>query len=197
MPIAEAAFHSPDGQAVPGLLVLFGPTLQVIVGPSASSLPPLEVLAGGNQTSAARGLEAVQGLVDTGAQESCIDADLARRLGLAVVDRIRISGSNGAHPHDVFAAQVLVPSLGIAQVGRFAGVHLAGGGQRHHVLLGRTFLQNVVMIYDGRRSQVTLASSAILGGTFFPPLVGATELPPQVPPTPTDPTDCGAQDAAG
>jgi hypothetical protein len=40
--------------------------------------------------------------------------------------------------------------------GRFAGVNLVAGGQTHATLLGRTFLQYLVMHYDGPTGRVTL-----------------------------------------
>jgi predicted aspartyl protease len=97
-------------------------------------------------------------LIDTGATESCIDDALAAALGLTAVDKIMIGGSAGAREHNVYLAVVSMPSIAKVQFGRFAGVDLAGGGQLHRVLLGRTFLAGVVMIYDGLRAQVTLAS---------------------------------------
>ncbi|MEX3687937.1 retroviral-like aspartic protease family protein [Paraburkholderia sp. BR14263] len=203
MPIAEAGFHFPDGRAVPNALINVGPTIQVVVSalgpvvaaPAAGAAPVAPVAPAPAPTA-----QVVSGLIDTGAQQSCIDSDLAIRLGLPVVDRVMISGANGAHGHDVFAAQVSVPSLGITQTGLFAGVHLSGGQQPHQVLLGRTFLQNVVMVYDGRRAQVMVASANGFGfGGMMPfpspvaplpvPVQPATGAAPDaVPPVPPNPT---------
>jgi hypothetical protein len=44
------------------------------------------------------------------------------------------------------------------QWGAFAGVELRAGGQPHGVLLGRSFLNQCIMIYDGIREQVTVAT---------------------------------------
>jgi len=38
----------------------------------------------------------------------------------------------------------------------FSGVHLAAGGQHHLALIGRTFLQNFTLIYEGRSGNVTI-----------------------------------------
>lgn len=86
---------------------------------------------------------------------------LARTLGLPVVDFVMIGGAAGASRHPLYAARVAIPVLEIFQFGAFAGVDLAGGEQPHRVLLGRTFLQGTVMIYDGIRAQVTIASYRI------------------------------------
>ncbi len=179
MPIAEAGFFAPDGTVIPSALLNLGPTVQVLVSGVPANIPP----QAGGVAAGVPAAQVVNGLVDTGAAQSCIDSDLAARLNLPVIDRVTLSGSNGAHQHDVFAAQVSVPVLGIIQTGRFAGVHLAGGQQPHHVLLGRTFLQNVVMVYDGRRSQVMLASATALFGGFggFPlPIIPAGPEPLQM-----------------
>lgn len=41
--------------------------------------------------------------------------------------------------------------------GRFLGVHLLAGRQPHQALLGRTFLQEFTMTYEGRTGVVTLS----------------------------------------
>ena len=63
----------------------------------------------------------------------------------------------GPSTHDVYLALVEIPALAFVQYGRFMGVHLAIGGQRHQALLGRTLLDGMVMIYDGAKGSVTLA----------------------------------------
>jgi len=57
----------------------------------------------------------------------------------------------------MYVAQVVAPMFGFCQHGKFSGVSLIAGGQSHKLLLGRTFLRHFLMIYDGRRGQVTLA----------------------------------------
>jgi hypothetical protein len=41
--------------------------------------------------------------------------------------------------------------------GQFAVVDLAGGGQLHRVLIGRTFLCAFKMVYEGQTGTVTLS----------------------------------------
>ncbi len=152
MPLAEAGFCLP---AIPedkrsGLLVFYGPTIAVTVG-RLDSKTANPVLAND------RASEAVSALVDTGALESCIDDALAKKLGLPVIDRQQCAGVNGPSTHDVYLALIDIPPLGFAQYGRFMGVHLAAGGQPHQVLLGRTLLQTMVLIYDGVHGMVTIA----------------------------------------
>lgn len=148
MPIIEAGFINDDGKPDQNKLVQFGPTIQVVVGPLKSA---------GSSNSVPD--EFVYALIDTGATESCIDISLAERLELPTVDKITISGVGGAKIHNVYMAQVHIPQLNFTQYGKFAGAQLVGGRQQHQALLGRTFLQGTIMIYDGIRGQVTVTVS--------------------------------------
>lgn len=152
MPLLDATFRDQAGQADKTSLLQFGPSIQVIVGHFAQ---PGSIIVTPAVT------ETTLALVDTGACESCIDSTLAKKLGLPVIDTIQIAGSNGSHTHDVYLAHVNIWGLEFSQFGRFAGVHLAAGQQAHGVLLGRTFLSNVMLIYDGLRGQITLSSARI------------------------------------
>ena len=145
MPLIEAGFLDKDGRPDGDSLRAYGPTVQVVVSPMASG-------------DAEPKSETVYVLVDTGATESCIDKDLAERLGLPIVDVRTLSGVGGAKEHGVYAALVSIPQLEVVQYGAFTGVDLKAGGQSHMALLGRTFLSGTLLIYDGIRSQVTIAS---------------------------------------
>jgi predicted aspartyl protease len=129
------------------VLVVYGPTLVVDLGFDPAPADGLE------PDLAAKGVEA---LVDTGASDNFIDDDLAGTLRLPVVDRLSVSGSAGRHEINMYLAQVHVPALGITISGRFGGVHLAAGGQRHQVLVGRSFLADFKMTYDGISGAVAL-----------------------------------------
>ena len=146
MPLIDAGFRTGAGLADHRTLVTVGPSLQVTV----MHLPVDDGPSGPSET--------VHALIDTGAWHSCIDAGLAQKLELPVVDTQAISGVNGVAEHPVYLARIDVPQLAGFQYGRFAGVKLTEGGQPHAVLLGRTFLQGIIMIYDGLRAQVTLAA---------------------------------------
>jgi hypothetical protein len=145
MPFAECAPSSgPDKEQA---LINLGPGLVVLVGPPSAGDPkvpdnPQQHLA----------------LIDTGATQSCIDESLAVDLHLPLVDKVMIGGSAGAKEHNVYLAVISAPALGRYQYGKFAGVDLAGGGQLHRVLLGRTFLAGILLVYDGMRAQVTIGT---------------------------------------
>jgi len=134
----------------PALLAYHGPTLAVAVGFDktwrATSLKPPR----------ARGFE-LEALVDTGAQESCIDRLLAAQLGLPVIDRAEVCGVHGQREVDVYMAQIYVPVLNFTEYGKFAGVELKEGGHRQHILLGRTFLRNFTFSYDGVNGTFSLS----------------------------------------
>ena len=151
MPLAECGFHDQLGLSGTQALVNTGPTLVVDIGFDVSfHASP----SGGTPTVAAKNIPA---LIDTGATESCIDDQLAQSLSLPLVDRRKISGIGGHHEVSVYLAQIVTPLFGYVQYGQFSGVALRQGGQKHEVLLGRTFLRTFFMIYDGVRGQVTLA----------------------------------------
>ena len=145
MPRTEFGF----GDAFP--LAEFGPTLLVQIGfdplfrPGSASPPDLPD-------------DRFPALVDTGALESCIDSMLAGALGLPVADRRPVAGVHGIDEVNMHLAQIHIPELQWTVYGQFAGVHLAAGGQPHRALMGRTFLMNFVMTYDGRTGAVALSN---------------------------------------
>lgn len=143
--------HADCGFGSPEELVLFGPTVQVEIGFDPQYQP---------ETQARPKLPPTvhPALVDTGATISCIDSGVAASLQLPVVDRQRIAGAHGTGEVNMHLAQIWVPGLEVTTYGRFAGVHLRAGGQHHVALMGRTFLRNVNMNYDGISGAVTLTS---------------------------------------
>jgi gag-polyprotein putative aspartyl protease len=161
----------PGGASGSELLVAYGPTILVDIGfDSAWTI--------GNQTVPVAGLTNIRALVDSGACLSCIDSVLAAQLNLPIVDKKTFSGIHGALEVNMHLAQVHVPSLNFTIYGEFAGVHLAAGGQPHKALLGRAFLRNYKMTYDGITGAVIIESN-----------VPAPPVPPPVPPTaPTGPS---------
>lgn len=135
----------------PGLLVYHGPTLAVAVGFDKTWR------ASDHSPPNARAFE-LEALVDTGAQESCIDRLLAAQLNLPIVDRESICGVHGEREVDVYLAQIYVPAINFTEYGKFAGVELKEGGHRQHILLGRTFLSHFSLVYDGKTGKVSLSS---------------------------------------
>lgn len=145
MPSTSCGFdHEATGAL---LLVQSGPVLVVDIGfdqnYSGSGSPDLV-------------LKAQQALVDTGATESCIDSGIAMSLQLPIIDQRVVSGVSGHHPVNMHLAHIHVPSLNVTITGAFAGVDLIAGGQPHVALIGRTFLRNFRMVYEGTTGMVTI-----------------------------------------
>lgn len=146
----ECGFNDVAGGASGAdLLVSRGPTLLVNIGfdPSFSAITGVKPQPG---------LQGVEALVDTGASTSCIDNLLGSQLNLPIIDRIQISGAGGHHMANMYLAQIYIPSLSSTIIGSFAGVDLLAGGQRHSALIGRSFLRNCRMEYDGTTGSVKL-----------------------------------------
>lgn len=144
---AECGFHTQPHGAY--LLCLNGPTILVNIGFDPVFNPA-------NNTVPVAAITNMPALVDTGASLSYIDSAIAVALGLPIVDKETVSGSAGSHQVDVYLAQIHVPGLAFTIWGRFGGVNLIAGGQTHAALIGRTFLLNVTMQYNGLTGQVTL-----------------------------------------
>ena len=104
------------------------------------------------------GVRLFSALIDTGASESGIDADLADDLRLPVVDRQTIAGVHGAASLNLHIAQMHVPDLGYAMRGEFIGVHLTRAGLPYFAIIGRDILRHLSMTYDGTTGSVTLES---------------------------------------
>lgn len=142
-------FNIPGGFPAEELLSFWGPQILVDIGfdPHFSVEQGMAPVPGKKQLPA---------LVDTGAGESCIDSLLAAQLNLPVVDRRMIAGAHGAKEVNMHLAQVHIPTLKYTIYGEFAAVDLRIGGQSIDALLGRTFLRNFKMIYDGTTGDVEI-----------------------------------------
>lgn len=152
MPRTKCGFVDTPGLKGSDALVIHGPTLLVDIGFDAAFTVPTP---GVIPTPAVKGIWA---LVDTGATESCIDAELAASLALPVIDRRPIAGVGGRKEVNMHLAQIFVPSLNFTVYGAFAAVDLAAGGQTHRALIGRTFLNRFTMIYIGTTGDVEIYS---------------------------------------
>ena len=151
MPTTKCGFDNSPGVQGRDLLVGKGPTLAVLIGFDPTYDPA-------NHRAPNLPQQILYALVDTGATESCIDGGLAMQLNLPIIDRRRVSGIHGAGEVNVHLGQVFIPTLSCTVYGPFCAVDLVAGGQFHHALIGRTFLQNFTMTYEGRTGTVTLSN---------------------------------------
>ena len=150
MPTTNCGFGNQTGQSGRDALALYGPTLWVQIGLDPAFLPGL--------SNPDLPPENHPALVDTGATESCIDSALALVLHLPIVDRQEVVGIHGADTVNCHLAQIYVPTLNFTVYGLFAGVPLRAGGQPHFALIGRDFLLNFTMTYEGRTGTVILSN---------------------------------------
>ncbi len=152
MPEINCGFSDSSQASGSELLAAYGPTLPVYVGFDIRFWE-------GNVPEPELPSRILPALVDTGASHSCIDSEIARDLGLPVVDQATVGGVGGALNVDVFWAQLYAPELRVDFSGQVAGVHLNQGEQPHLVLIGRDFLQRFTMVYEGRTGAVRITDS--------------------------------------
>ena len=69
--------------------------------------------------------------------------------------------AHGAEKVNMHLAQIIVTSLRFTIYGAFAGVHLKAGGMGYQALIGRTFLRNVTMVYEGLTGTVSISMGAV------------------------------------
>ena len=147
---AECGFSDGRGSFDPTHLVTVGPTLEVKIGfdvnfkPGSNIIPDLPS-------------SLYPALIDTGTMESCIDSTVAGSLDLPISGRERVAGALGPSEVNMYLAQIHIPDLNTIIFGQFAGVHLSAGNQHHLALIGRTFLLNFNLNYDGRTGRVTIS----------------------------------------
>lgn len=146
----NCGFSDQPGRSGQEALALYGPTLLVEIGfdrafridsPERPDIPD----------------DLRPALVDTGAAESCIDAAFARTMRLPLGGQGEVAGIGGVITVDYYLAQIYVPGLDRTIYGRFAGARLRAGGQPYYALIGRDFLQNYTLVYQGRTGYVTLS----------------------------------------
>lgn len=148
MPSASAGIKAgKDAFSAADLLAQLGPTLLVDIGLKSRAAP------GGKPDLEGKRIKA---LIDTGAGGDCIDEALAKELRLPITEEGEISGVGGRHRAYIYTARLYVPALDRLLFQQFAGVKLAEGQQFQRVLLGRTFLRQYRLIYDGMTGQVEI-----------------------------------------
>ena len=145
MPAIQYSYQSDDPQTSPArLLSLAGPSLAIDIGaPSLSGASPPPVPA-----------KAVAALIDTGLASTCIDDNLAQELGLKVIDRRPVRGPDKEKMVNVYLARVVVHATRRESLASFVGLEL---GANWPIVLGRDFLADIVMTYDGVNGIVTIS----------------------------------------
>ena len=140
-----------SGYNNPYALIQLGPTIYVQIGHDPNYQP-----SPGQRAQLPQ--ERWRALVDTGAMESAIDADLANSLNLPVLGHNRIAGAGGLFETTVYLAQIYIPELDFTIDGPFDSANLATSGQPYYALIGRTFLRHFNMAYEGRTGSVIISN---------------------------------------
>ena len=132
-------------------LIQHGPTIDVQIGFDPNYQP-----SPGRRAQSPS--ELLPALVDTGAQETALDAELAYSLNLPVWEHRQIAGAGGLFETTVYLAQIYIPELDFTIEGPFDSANLAASGQPYFALIGRTFLRHFNMAYEGRTGSVIISN---------------------------------------
>ena len=134
----------------PGQLRSFGPTVLVNVGFDSMFVP------GSTDIPRSRDKD-ILALIDTGATTSAIDIQFADKIGLPRSKHEEtIADASGTRTVPTFSAQIYIPSLDYTMNKNLLGANLAQDDPPIQILLGRDFLSNCAMFYNGLSGQVTL-----------------------------------------
>jgi len=103
-------------------------------------------------------------LIDTGATVTCIHEDVMTRLKIKPIDVQDVNTPGGsAIPRNLYPVQLRIPSHGVdIALPKILSVDLTGQvtreGEQVLGLIGRDFLQNCVLVYNGRTGMYSLGS---------------------------------------
>jgi len=104
-------------------------------------------------------------IIDTGATTTCFDAESAKEAGLPQIGAADMSSASHTNSRVlVFAGKIFVPGLGIGiSIPEGMGANLSSinlkdsGGEALVALLGRDFLRNTVLVYNGPDGHFSLS----------------------------------------
>lgn len=99
-----------------------------------------------------------RGLIDTGASDVCIDHRLALELGLREIDQAKVGVVGGSTMAKIYLGRLIVPDVGFDRVCPLYALKVRH--PTHEVLLGRSFLENYIVTFDGPAGTFTFASRA-------------------------------------
>jgi predicted aspartyl protease len=110
---------------------------------------------------------ALVGVIDTGASCICVDSRVARRLGLIASDRKLVQMADGRlETSTVYTARMKIPALDFNDYVQVNAVDMARPSDR--VLLGRSFLKDYIVNYDGPRERFEFHQTTRGGEFYFP-----------------------------
>lgn len=101
-------------------------------------------------------------MIDTGASITAIDQGLATRIGLVQTGVAPVAGVTGVQDQPIYAAQVMLDQPSVAlDPWKMIGSPL--NIQNFDVLLGRDFLQELTLVYDGSSGNFQLSPGSVAG----------------------------------
>ncbi len=109
-------------------------------------------------TASLPALVETQGLIDTGASDVCIDYRIALQLGLREIDQATVGVVGGSTMAKIYLGRLIVPDVGFDRVCPLYALKVRHA--THEVLLGRSFLENYVVTFDGPAGTFTFAARA-------------------------------------
>lgn len=146
-------------KATDGTLTLVPPATGLrMVGPVIQVSLTIEDNAGKGLMSQGKALPTPVtgvGLIDTGATGTCIDDDVAKKLGLPVIDVGKMSSATHPdEPCNIYPVKIQLPTFAV-NVTRAMGAKLASIGLV--ALIGRDILEKCTFYYNGPSGQITLS----------------------------------------
>lgn len=98
-----------------------------------------------------------QGLVDTGASNTCIDVTVATALGLQVINEVGVQTPAGLTTQQVYGVKLTFPGHGGLVIPFLAVAGAQLGTQGICALIGRDFLVGKMLLYDGILNSFTIS----------------------------------------
>ena len=159
MPVHNRYILEPNGDGSPGGLVQMGAfhSIEIHVPPQIADL----LTAQGQPVPPPQSEVAI---IDTGATFTAVHEPLLQALGLHPIGVVNTGTANGPVQQNTYAARVVLPVEGITgDIHSLTGVNLANQivplnpPQPLIALLGRDFLQRMVLIWNGPAGMWTLS----------------------------------------
>jgi predicted aspartyl protease len=126
-----------------GELAAVGPVVEIVIRAPGPPLRSPDWKPGFNRESVP-----ARGLIDTGASDVCIDARMAVELGLTETGQEPVGVAGGVSVFSTVYAGILeVPELGFSELMPLYSLKMRH--PTHDVLLGRSFLRNFIVTFDG------------------------------------------------
>jgi predicted aspartyl protease len=92
------------------------------------------------------------GIIDTGASVICVDSRVTKRLGLTASNKKQVQMADGRQETStIYTARMIISALGFDDLVQVYAIDMEFPSTR--VLIGRSFLSNYIVNYDGPREK--------------------------------------------